>query len=59
MWESEGGASSRRRQGSLEAEPQFLAILQFCNENNIFLGIFSLKYLLKNIFLISSIIQNC
>jgi len=32
--------------------------LQFFNENNTFLGIFRFKFLLKNSFLISSIIQN-
>jgi len=39
--------------------PQRLAIFTiFFNENNAFLGIFRLKFLLKNIFLIYSIIQN-
>jgi len=32
--------------------------LQFFNKNKTFLGIFRLKFLLKNIFLIFSIIQN-
>jgi len=45
-------------QGGLGEEPQRLAIFTICNKNNTFLGIFRLKFLLKNIFLISSIIQN-
>jgi len=42
----------------LGAELQRLAILQIFNENNTILGIFRLKFLLKNNFLIFSIIQN-
>jgi len=38
--------------------PQLLAIFTIFNENNTFLGILKLKFLLKNIFQISSIIQN-
>jgi len=38
--------------------PNVWRFLQFFNENNNFLGIFKLKLLIKNVFLISSIIQN-
>jgi len=38
--------------------PQLLAIFTIFNENNTFLGILKLKFLFKNIFLISLIIQN-
>jgi len=45
---SEGGASSRRRQGGLGAEPPaFGDFYNFFNKNNTFLGIFRLKFLLK------------
>jgi len=43
----------------LEAEaPAFGDFLQVFNENNTSLGTFRFKFLLKNIFLISLIIQN-
>jgi len=38
--------------------PQHLAIFTIFNENNTFLDIIRLKFLLKNIFLIFSVIQN-
>jgi len=52
-------APSRRRQGdgSGGRAPSFGRFLQFFNENNTFLGMLKHKFLLKNIFLISSIIQ--
>jgi len=41
--------------GSGGRDPSVWRFLQLFNENNTFLGIFKLKILLKNIFLISSI----
>jgi len=38
--------------------PSFWQFLQLFNEKNTFLGIYRLKFLLKNVFLISSIVQN-
>jgi len=40
------------------AAPSVWRFLQFFNEISTFLGIFGLKFLLQNIFLISAIIQN-
>jgi len=59
MWGCGGGAHSRREaRGSGGRAPSFGGFLQFFNENKTFLGILKLKFLLKNIFPISSIIQN-
>jgi len=58
MWGFGGGASSRRRQGGLGTEPPaFGDFYNFLIKNNTFLCIFRLKFLFKNIFLISSIIN--
>jgi len=53
VWGSGSGAPSRRSQGGLGALPS-LAIFTTVNENNTILE----AYLLKNIFLIFSIIRN-
>jgi len=56
---SGGGAPIRWRQGGLRAElPDFGDFYNFLMKITCFLGIIRLKFLLKNIFLISSIIQN-
>jgi len=50
------GVGGRAPRGSGSRAPSVWQFLQIFNENNPFLGMFRLKFLLKNIFLISSII---
>jgi len=51
VWELPAAGSK----GVWGQRPQRLAIFTIFNENNTYLGMFRLKFLLKNIFLISSI----
>jgi len=54
-----GGAPSHRRQGGLGAEPPACGdFYNFLMKITHFLAYYRFKFLLKNIFLISSIIQN-
>jgi len=55
MWKSGAEPPAAGGKGVLEQSPQRLAIFTVFNENNTYLGMFRLKFLLKNIFLISLI----